>query len=119
MKVYSSPVEAPKFPSPFCMEEYEKNNDEYIAKVKKDLIDSGFTGKNTGKMFYMPIADGAAQYMYADAPRRSCLIHLEVGDAWDHPDAQFIPQKEVLRRIKAREKMDEAFKKAKATQKNS
>lgn len=76
--------------------------------VKNWLLEQGYTGKHTGGVLRMPIADGHAEYMLADGSP-SILLHLPYGDAWDSPDVQYLPKKEVVKRIKGHEAMMKAF----------
>ena len=126
MKVYDCPNEVP---APELNWDYdniqethaklEQAEKDHSVKLKAWLVNRGYTGKNTGEIFRMPMGDGYAQYMVADAPRKSCLIHLPYGDAWDHRDASFIPKKEVIRSIEAEKKWQQVLDEARSTKSES
>lgn len=111
MKVYALPKEVP------APEVDYKNYDRHAEQAKEDahkaalkawLIKSGYTGKNTGKIFSTPMADGYANYMFADGSK-AALIHLPYGDGWNARDVVYLPKKEVLKRIEQTGKLDAMF----------
>jgi hypothetical protein len=111
MKVYGLPdeVPAPKVDySNFDPAKFQRDEQAHTQCLKDWLVSKGWSGKHTGKILYMPMGDGAAAYMLADGPK-SCLIHLPYGDAWNHPDAKFLPKSEVLRRIGSSAKINAIF----------
>ena len=92
MKVYSVPagVKVPDFMDAMTNGRYDMDKDnkqtqQFLDDVKAKLLSMGFNGPLTGEVVRYQIADGYAQYMVADAPRQSCLIHLPLGDAWSLP----------------------------------
>lgn len=107
MKVYSAPEELP----------YEVDYQNYDFKVqmqkeedhkkslKEWLISSGMVGPNTGRIFSTPKADGYANYMFADGGKTCFLVHLPYGDGWHDPDVQYLPKREVLKRISLMESL--------------
>jgi hypothetical protein len=107
MKVYSCPDELPA-PEPDYRNPdwtaHEKAEEAHAERLADWLRARGYTGPMTGKQYSTPRADGFARYMYADAPRKACLIHLPYGDAWHDPDVAFLPKAEVLRRIVLQDK---------------
>lgn len=110
MKVYSPPADIP-LPDPTVpISEYRQQVEQYTATLKGMLLEAGFTGPNTGRIYSTPRGDGYANYMFADAPRQSCLIHMQHGDAWHDPDMAFLPKKEVLKRIALQEKRPSIFR---------
>ena len=113
MKVFSSPVPAPEVDyANYDRDKERKREDEHTSSVKKWLLDNGYNGKLTGKIVTFPVADGYAQYMLADG-RKSALIHLPYGDAYNYNDVQFLPKKEIIRRIEADKKFNAMFTKQK------
>lgn len=111
MKIYSLPSH---LPAPTI--DYVNYDRDIVAarekvhqlRLKDFLISFGFKGKHTGKIFETPWANGAAIYMLADgAP--SCLVHLPYGDAWECPNTQFLPKKEILARIAHQSKLIRMF----------
>jgi hypothetical protein len=88
-----------------------ESEDIHRESIKQWLLDNGYTGKHTGGILRMPIADGHAEYMLADG-NPSILIHLPYGDAWNHPDVTFLPKKEIVKRIQNDEAMRKLFSKA-------
>ncbi len=112
MKVYKLPhtLPVPEIDyAHFDMVKVSEQERDHAERVKAYLIERGYTGKNTGRIFREPFADGYAQYMFADIPRRPALVHLPYGDAWDAPNVRFIPAKEVLRRMGSSEKISALF----------
>ncbi len=51
-------------------------------QIKAWLISKGYTGKHTGRIYSAQVADGYAQYMFADAGAKSFMFHLPYGDAY-------------------------------------
>ena len=111
MRVYSCPKEvpAPEIDWSGSMEDWEKAEEKHMDALKQYLIKHGYTGKHTGRVLKVPIADGYALYMLADAPRKSCLFHLPYGDAWHSPDVGYLPKYEVLKRIERDEGLAKLF----------
>jgi len=104
MKVYTCPKEVPA-PTPdysnYDSAKVLADENLHQARLVKWLKKGGYTGKYTGEIYSVGVADGHANYMVADGPK-SCLIHLPYGDAYDSRDVEFIPKKEIIRRIEAR-----------------
>ena len=106
MKVYGVPEEVPLAEidysnyDPKAVYEAEKQHEKDLVSFLKSC---GYTGPNTGRIYSTPRADGYANYMFADAGRQSVLIHLPYGDSWHDPDVEFIPKREILKRIAQRE----------------
>lgn len=112
MKVYACPEECPAPEIDFKNydpDEHQIKEQDHMAELKIYLNQMGYTGPLTGKIFREPMADGYAQYMFADAPRRSCLIHLPYGDAWNSPNVQHLPKKEIVKRIENQEAIARLF----------
>ena len=102
-----------KFPTPeldfanFDHAKYNKDNDDYIAKVKKFLL-SQKSGKNIGEILNFPVADGSAQYMVASM-RPLQLVHLELGDAYHFQYDYLLTAKEVNQKLESQRAMDKLF----------
>lgn len=103
MKIYTCPDEIPA-PKPdydnydsLKQQQAEENHEKELAKWLKS---NGFPGKYTGEIYRVGVADGYARYMVADG-RTFCLIHLPYGDAYQSRDVQFLPKKEIIRRVEA------------------
>lgn len=115
MKVYSCPEEIafgePDYQNYDSAKELARE-EAHMAKVKEWLKRHGCTGKYTGEILSLPFADGYAQYMVGDG-NPSFLLHLPYGDAWHNKDAEFLPKKEVIRRIDAEKKFNELWAKGK------
>ena len=63
-KIYSTPKEIAK--PTFDWEkvnEWKKQEEEYINNIKAWLTNNGYTGKNAGKTVSFPMADSAAVYI--------------------------------------------------------
>lgn len=77
----------------------ERDREErHKGQLKDWLLANGWPGDRTGQILREPHADGYACYMYADGPK-AALIHLPYGDAWDSPNVEHLPKKEVLKRL--------------------
>ena len=113
MKVYSTPKEVPDPKMDyvnFDMAKYEAALQAHGKALEAWLRKAGYTGKRTGMIVRFPMADGYAEYMLAEG-KKSCLIHLPYGDAYDNPDVRFVPKAEILKRIEAQDKMRALFSK--------
>ena len=68
MKVYGAPAHITLTPdySNYNRAEEEKKEAAYKEAIKADLIGTGFKGPNTGRIVRFGVADGYAQYMFAD-----------------------------------------------------
>ena len=113
MKVYTAPdtISPPEYDYnlKYDREKELKKEEDYKNAIKDWLLNQGFTGKLTGEIFCTPMGDGYAQYMFADGGRKSFLIHLNIGDAWDCRDVAFLPKKEVIRRMESRKGLAKLF----------
>ncbi len=104
MKVFSCPKEVPAPQVDYRNYDHKKvdaDEKSHMEQLRLWLRKSGYTGKYTGEVLNVQIADGYARYMMADGSK-SCLIHLPYGDAYDSRDVAFLPKKEVIRRIESR-----------------
>lgn len=101
MKVYGLPEHIKYEPdySKYDFEAEKTREDGIVADLKAWLVSEGYTGKYTGEVINFGVADGYARYMFADAGRRSCLIHLPFGDAYQYMDVQYLPKAEIIRRL--------------------
>lgn len=101
MKVYGCPDDVPWVDPDFRNYDPAAETAREIAHLdalKAWARSAGYTGKHTGEEFRTPRADGYARYMLCDGPR-SCLIQLPYGDAWHDPNVEFLPKREILKRI--------------------
>lgn len=113
MKVYNLPVEVP-FPDPdyqnYDWDAEQRREAEHRAALSAWLRANGWTGKNTGRTVRFGVADGYALYMLAEGPgRKSCLIHLPYGDAYQYRDVEFLPKAEILRRLDQQDTIAKLF----------
>lgn len=102
MKVFSCPDEckAPEIDYVnYSTEKMLADEKSHIERLKAHMVGLGYNGPRTGDIISFGVADGSAQYLYADAGAKSILIHLPYGDAYQYPDVQFLPRKEVLKRL--------------------
>lgn len=114
MKVYVLPKEVPAPKPDYSNYDHAKETAaeaKHMADLKVWLKKAGYNGKYTGEIYREGVADGYALYMVADGAK-SCLIHLPYGDAYQARDVQFVPKKEIFRRIEADKKFSAMFKKA-------
>lgn len=86
----------------------EQRQEEVTAKTKAWLLQNGFNGPNSGKTVSFGVADGYAIYMLAEG-RKSFLIHLPFVDGYHYRDVEFLPKREILRRIKQEEGLKAIF----------
>jgi hypothetical protein len=111
MKIYGMPAEL-EATIPNFMDLDWKAYDAAIEAHQQTVIawlrDNGYPGKNTGRIFRTPRADGYANYMVAEG-RSTWLMHLPYGDAWHDPDVQFLPKKEILARIDRADRVKSMF----------
>lgn len=102
MKVFSCPDEiaAPQVDfTNFDRDKMLADEKTHQEAVKAHMVKLGYNGLKTGETVSFPVADGSAQYMFADAGAKSVLIHLPYGDAYQYRDVEFLPRKEILKRI--------------------
>lgn len=115
MKVYAAP-EHIKLPNPdysnYNRDAETKKESEYVAHIKDYMVEQGYTGERTGEIARFPFADGYAQYMFADAGRQSCLIHLALGDAWSYPYIERLTRKDIIDELDRAKKMKKLFGRA-------
>lgn len=112
MKVYTCPKQVPAPKPDYANYDSAKEiaaEEQHMADLKAWLVKQGFTGKYTGEIYRTHVADGYAQYMFADVPKgytspKPFLIHLPYGDAYDSRDVEFLPKKEIIARIEAEKK---------------
>lgn len=106
MKVYSVSAEV-QFDydyADFTQEDFAAKSQAYIAKVKDLLIVRGYTGENTGRIARFPVADGAAEYMFADDGRHGALIHLETCDCYQYRGIEHMSKAGILEEIEMEER---------------
>ena len=98
-KIYDVPseIELPQFDFSKPYSEYKAKEDEYLAKVKKLLVDHNPT-EHVGEIITFPVADGQACYMVASL-KPVCLVHLPIGDAWNFQYVHLLTKKEVVLKI--------------------
>lgn len=112
MKIYSCPKEVPA-PQPdyshYDAEKEDKAEADHCAALKAWLIKNGHTGQYTGEIYREGVADGYAQYMVGDGKYGFFLIHLPYGDAYNSRDVQFLPKREIIRRLNAEKKFQAAI----------
>jgi hypothetical protein len=103
MKIYSCPKEVPAPEPDYGNYDHAKERqaeEAHQANLKAWLQKRGYTGKYTGEIYREGVADGYALYMVGHG-RSFCLIHLPYGDAYQSRNVQFLPKKEITRRIDA------------------
>jgi|FLOH01.1.fsa_nt_gi hypothetical protein len=109
-KIYSAPeeIKQPSIDFTQSMSEWEKQDQEYLDKLKGWLKENNFKGKNAGEVIRLPWADSYAQYMVMSMHPLQ-LFHIPLGDAWDHPDADLLTAKRVQQKIDADKAMQKLF----------
>jgi len=112
MKVYSLPDTVPALVvnySNFDRDKYFAQEAAHKETVKQELIALGYTGANTGRILRLQVADGYAQYMFADAGAKSCLMHLPYLDGYQYRGVEGMSKKWVLDEIARCERFDALF----------
>lgn len=111
MKVFSSPIPAPdyQYSQPYDRDRDAATEKAYREANKQWALKNGYTGPLTGKSICFGVADGHAEYMFIDGGRKSALLHLEISDAYQYPDVQFLPKTEIIRRMAQQKKMAALF----------
>ena len=112
MKVFSCPTEiaVPQIDfANFNREKMLADEQAHQQAVKTHIINLGYNGPKTGETVSFPVADGHALYMFADGGAKSALIHLPYGDAYNYRDVEFLPRKEILKRIDQQAALNEIF----------
>ncbi len=100
MKVFSTPIPAPKYDWQADYKELMRQESAHQEQVAAWLRCNGYGGPLTGKTVGFGVCDGTALYMYGDAGAKSILIHLPYGDAYQYRDIKFLPRKEIERRLR-------------------
>lgn len=118
MKIYSCPDEV-AFAEPdyanYDTNAEQARQDAHTAELKAWMAANGWPGPRTGEILREPHADGYALYMYGDVEGRgACLIHLPYGDAWNSPNVEHLPRKEILARLDRGKAMTALFGGARA-----
>lgn len=110
MKVCCCPVDfkEPKFK--LGIDDVNAIYEKAIAEHKKQLIDRlhelGYTGKNTGLIYSEAVADGSAEYMFAQTKTgKSFLIHLPYFDGYRSLAVQHMTKKAVLESIEMQNRL--------------
>lgn len=111
MKVYAAPegITLETDYSNYNPENERKKEDQYKADIKSLLVSEGYTGPLTGEIATFPVADGYAMYMYADAGRKSCLIHLAIGDAWNYQFIERLTKADIVQSINRNKNLKKLF----------
>jgi hypothetical protein len=113
MKVYAVPdavaYNAPDYRNYNHAAEIVREN-AHKEELKTWLKTNGWAGPRTGDIYQEPVADGYAQYMYADAPgAKAMLVHLPYGDAYNSQNVRHIPKTEILKRIDSQKGLTRLF----------
>jgi len=99
--IYSAPTDI-KLPS-FNSDTYEKDNEEYLAKLKSYVKRLNPRGKNGGEIIRFSVADGHAEYMVVRLKPLE-LVHIPLCDAWHFTYAHLLTAKEVSNQIESTKK---------------
>lgn len=109
-EIFNAPGEVKLPPTVFQdYKNWEKNENDYIERLKTYLKNDGYTGKNVGEIIRFPVCDGYALYMVLSM-RPLRLIHLELGDCWSFQYDYLLTAKEVNQKIDGMKRMDELFR---------
>jgi hypothetical protein len=112
MKVYGIPKEVP-FAEPdyrnYNRDVEERREIAHQEALKTWMVDQGCNGERTGEVVRFGVADGYAQYMFADRGRSSYLMLLPYGDAYQYQHVEFLPQAEIIKLLDQEKRMSEIF----------
>lgn len=113
MKIYATPANIP-FPEQDWSKPYDANDtseQDWVESVKNEMFKLGWTGLHSGEIIRFGVADGHASYMYFSSSHTSKagLIHLPLGDAYQYRDVEFLPKREILKRLKGQAAMAKLF----------
>lgn len=101
MKVYNVPKETP-VPKVdygnFDLTQVRADENAHQLRVRTWLLAHGWPGKRTGEIMSLPVADGAALYMYGDGVT-PCLIHLPYGDGYQYVGVERFTKADVLKHL--------------------
>jgi hypothetical protein len=115
MKIYDCPTQVPPpkidYSKNFDYDKCQADEKAHELRLKEWIKANGYPGKYSGEIYSEQIADGYAQYMVCDG-RSFSLVHLPYGDGYQSRDIQFLPKKEIIRRIEAEKKFNEIFTKS-------
>lgn len=111
MKVYALPkgLEAPE--PDYKNYDREKEfaaEDAHRARVRAWLKANGYTGKNSGRIYREGVADGHAEYMFAEGSK-SFLFHLPYGDGYQSRTVGGMTKASVLKLMGANDRLDNYF----------
>ncbi len=116
MKVYALPKEVPAPEIDWSKpDDWRAKEAAHAEALKAWLIRGGYTGPRTGEIARFPHADGYANYMLADGAKKSVLIHLPYGDAWNYPYIERLTKKDILENLDRAKALNALFAKKKAT----
>lgn len=108
-EIFSAPEEIKQPELNFeSFDKYEQECDQYLIDLKDHIQSMGYKGKNVGEIIRLPWADGSADYMVLSM-RPMRLIHIPLGDAWDHPDADQLTAKRVQEKLDSQKAMELLF----------
>lgn len=113
MKVFATP---PNLPAPeYDLRHYNpdriaRKEAAHVAALTEWLVtEEGCKPGLTGKIAQFQVADGYAQYMFADKGRESFLIHLPYGDGYQFRYIERLTREDILVQIDAQERRDAFF----------
>lgn len=92
----------------------EKREQEYVKKVVK-YAKLRHTGNYVGKELQMSVADGYARYIVI-SEKPMALVHLDLGDGYDHPYIHRLTAKDVKDEIDRSERLGKIFADSRARQ---
>jgi len=108
-KIFNAPEEIAQPKLDFAnIDNYEKESEEYLSKLKARLQEYNPNGKNVGEIIKFPAADGYALYMVANMKPVE-LVHIPLGDAWNFQYAHLLKSKDVQDKIDQEKAMAKLF----------
>lgn len=110
MKIHACPVPygAPNYDN-YDNDVEQAREGAHKAALVEWLKTNGYGGKNSGRIYKEPVADGYAQYMVAEGKDKFALIHLPYVDGYRSLSVQYLPKAEIIARVCADENYAKFF----------
>lgn len=102
-KVYASPINPPEIN--FLDKDWREKEEQFLSELKEWCQVHG-SGPDKGEIIKIPMADGYAMYMVY---KPASLIHIPLGDAWDHPLADQLSAKRIKEMVKSEREIAKIF----------
>jgi len=98
-EIFSAPESIKKPVLDFAnIEQWQKDEEEYIEKIKQVLLNHYDDKTNVGEIIRFPVGDGHACYMVMQMSPPQ-LLHLEVGDCWEFQYIERLTKEDIQQKI--------------------